>query len=344
MSAWHRLGGACLGLLLFASAAAEQGSAVRPLVVPPELALPPSMSAAAPSPAATTPEIPPAATAVVAADPAPPVEMPALPRRALPAPLTIDAAKAGYAFETPAVLVRQLVFGIAHGVTLLARACLDDQEDVRRPTQAAYEEWLVRHGERLIDAESVLARYYFGARAVDASEDDIARALNLPPQLELRHKPEQLREACASFPEALAKKRYDLDLVFATHRDEQRLARALEVRESVAQCRQIAEPGALAQIDASFARWQTANAKIENASRERWLRHRGELKDLDHWQADVRTQVRRSFTGASVDPQAYCATLIKNLDAPEQSLASLVGDPKTLAEVAPVDAGEFASE
>lgn len=355
----RRIGGVCLGLGLFAAAAsAEPPRAVRPLQVPPELAAPPLVPSAAPvaggesamtlqgapAPAAAPPSPPEAMVAV--ADPNPDAGKPAALRRPAPQALTIDPAKTGYAFAAPAVLVRQLVFGLAHGVTLLARACLDDQEEVRRPTQVAYEEWLMRHGARIIDAENALARYYFGDRAGDAGEDDIARALNLPAQLELRSRPQQLREACASFPEALAKQRYDLDLVFATHRDEQRLGRALELRETVAQCRQIAEAETLPAIDAAFARWQAVNAKVENVALARWLQFRGDLKDLDRWQDDVRTRVRRSFTRASDDPKAFCAALTGTLEAPENSLAQLLGDAGTpaAATAGVVDQGDFANE
>lgn len=323
----RRLGGVCLCLLL--STAFAEPPAARRFVVPPELAGAPAPT---PTPAPVSAVAPEAAAAVE-----PLKRQPAL-------PLQADPAKSGYAFEEPAVLVRQLIFGLAHGVTLLARACLDDQEEVRRPTQIAYHEWLMRHGDRIIDAEKTLAHYYFGERADSASEDDIARALNLPPQLELRDKPEQLREACASFPEALSRQRYDLDLVFSTHRDEQRLGRALELRELLAQCRQIAEVEALPAIDAATARWQEANAKVENAARERWLRLRGEAKDFERWQEDVRSRVRRSFTSAATDPKAYCTSLIDGLDRPENSLAHLVGDASTAAETEPIEPGKQTNE
>lgn len=331
----RRLGGVCLVLLLSGAAVEPSGAGTR-FVVPQELVSPPAPATDSGSGASVAGSDGAVAENQTATPPSPAARAPA-------APLQIDPAKSGYAFETPAVLVRQLVFGLAHGVTLLARACLDDDEEVRRPTQAAYEEWLMRYADRIIDAEQTLARYYFGERAEAASEDDIARALNLPAQLELR-KPETLREACTSFPEALSRKRYDLDVVFATHRDEQRLSRALEVRELLSQCRQIAEVEALPVMDAAFARWEKINAKIENVARARWLRYRGDIKNLERWQDDVRTRVRRSFAQANSDPKPYCASLTERLDGPENSLAQLIGGANTEVDAELVDGGDPASE
>lgn len=241
-------------------------------------------------------------------------------------PLTVDPAKQAYAFDDPAILVRQIIFGLAHGVTLLARSCLDAADDLRRPTQAAYEEWLVRYGERIIDSEQGLARHYFGPRAGEATEDDIARALNLPPKLDLPATPDRLKEACASFPEALSRKRYNLDLLFTAHRDEQRLGRAIEVRAAVGECRQIAERDALPGIDAALSRWEGENGAIEATSRTRWLKFRGDENELRRWQEAIGGETRRRLPAMKPDSETACRKLIDDLASPRYSLSALMGD------------------
>lgn len=241
-------------------------------------------------------------------------------------PLAVDPARQVYAFDDPPILVRQIVFGLAHGVTLLARACFDVAEELRRPTQVAYEEWLMRYGERIIDSEQGLSRYYFGARAAEAGEDDIARALNLPAQLDPLP-PEQLRAACASFPEALSRPRYNLDRVFAGQRDEQRLARAGELRAAVAQCRQLAAAPIRPAIDAAFAAWEAANGEVEAAARAGWLEFRGDERELRRWQESIAAGVQRRLAADPTGSDRVCRQLIADLPAARNRLSTLIDEP-----------------
>jgi hypothetical protein len=245
-------------------------------------------------------------------------------------PLAVDPARQGYVFEDPRILVRQIIFGLAHGVTLLARACLDVGDELRRPTQAAYEEWLMRYGERIVDSEQVLAAHYFGARAAEANEEDIARALNLPPKLDLLRTPGRLREACETFPAALARKRYNLDLVHAVHRDQLRLGRALEIRASLAQCRQSAAAEKLPAIDAALAAWETENAAVEKSARTRWLKFIGDDAALRAWETSVAGEVRQRLTAGAADLDTRCDQVLAGLATPAARLATLLGDgPQT---------------
>lgn len=110
----------------------------------------------------------------------------------------------GYAFDNPAVLVRQLAWGVAHGVRLLGLAC-----QARGDSKAAlaYVDWLDRERLSLRAIERDLARHYFGRD--EAPAEAISAALNLKPYLETPAA--DLAAACATLAEALAAPRYDLE-------------------------------------------------------------------------------------------------------------------------------------
>ena len=250
----------------------------------------------------------------------------AAPAGAATTPLPIDPAKQAYAFDDPPLLVSQLAFGLAHGVTLLARACLDTGEEIRQPAQEAYAEWLMRHGKRLGDAEQMLARHYFAERADEASQADLARALNLPAQLDLQSTPERLHEACRTLPAALATKRYDLDLLVAVHRDEQRLGRAIAIGAMIEQCRQIAAADPTPGFDAAAVRWQQTNGALESVAQQRWLQLRGDEAQLRRWRSTAAAEARRALADAPGGPAARCRQVVAELDAPSASLASIMAE------------------
>jgi hypothetical protein len=70
----------------------------------------------------------------------------------------------GYAFEQPDVLVRQRLFGLAHGLSLLAGGLPRPCRPFRLQIQDAYANWHAKqatvHRRLVLD----LSRYYFGAR------------------------------------------------------------------------------------------------------------------------------------------------------------------------------------
>ncbi len=80
----------------------------------------------------------------------------------------------GYAFEETEVLVRQRLFGLAHGLSLLAGACLD-LADQSGSTQEAYAAWHARQGAVIDGLVQDLSRYYFGTRAEEAHWGDLVR-------------------------------------------------------------------------------------------------------------------------------------------------------------------------
>ena len=127
-----------------------------------------------------------------------------------PPALKILPDRTGYAFDQPEILIRQRLFGRAHGVSLLAAACLDQPEH-SGPVQDAYAAWHTKQRKAIETIVLDLARYYFGPRADEAQWPDLSRALNLPNEIEPALREITLFAACASLPEALARPRYELD-------------------------------------------------------------------------------------------------------------------------------------
>ena len=120
----------------------------------------------------------------------------------------------GYAFEQPQVLIRQRLFGLAHGLSLLAAACLDLPRH-SLPIQEAYASWHAKQAKSIEVLVHDLARHYFGERADQAIWPDLARALGLPDSIQPALREISLEAACASLPQAIAGPRYDLARLLA---------------------------------------------------------------------------------------------------------------------------------
>jgi hypothetical protein len=144
------------------------------------------------------------------ADDAPAAYTPAAARPAL----EILPQRLGYAFEQPDVLLRQRLFGLAHGLSLLAASCLDLPEH-SRSIQEAYAAWHARQGKVIGVLVRDLARHYFGPRAEEAGWPDLARALNLHDSIGPALGEVSLEEACASLPTAIIRPRYEFDRLLA---------------------------------------------------------------------------------------------------------------------------------
>lgn len=131
--------------------------------------------------------------------------VPALPTE----PLTVLPGRQGYAINRPEILARQRVFGRAHGVSLLAAACLDLPEQ-SGAVQEAYAAWHAKQAPAIETVVHELSRYYFGARADEAQWPDLARALNLKDDILPSLGQFTLDVACVTLPLVLDKPRYDL--------------------------------------------------------------------------------------------------------------------------------------
>lgn len=120
-----------------------------------------------------------------------------------PAPL-----RHGYALDNPDLLLRQRIFGIAHGVHLLYSACLSKEENAEA-VQQAYEAWHPSQEKAIVAAFRSLAAHHFVEQAAQARWQDVARLFDLKETIYPSLGAISLHDACASFPEALRQSRYD---------------------------------------------------------------------------------------------------------------------------------------
>lgn len=114
----------------------------------------------------------------------------------------------GYAFDQPDILLRQRLFGLAHGVHLLLSACLDKRLNVQAAEQA-YEHWHTVQEPAIEALRNTLAEHHFGAQAPRAGWQDIARVLGLKETIYPALGAVGLKEACATLPLALTRPAYD---------------------------------------------------------------------------------------------------------------------------------------
>jgi hypothetical protein len=126
-----------------------------------------------------------------------------------PKPPAILPGREGYAFGKPEILVRQRLFGLAHGVSLLAATCLDLPEHAV-PIQHAYAAWHALHAQAIATIVHDLADYYFGEQAAAAQWPDLVRALKLKENINAALGDFELSAACATLPQAMEGPRYDL--------------------------------------------------------------------------------------------------------------------------------------
>jgi len=128
--------------------------------------------------------------------------------------LEVLPKRQGYAFEQPGVLIRQRLFGLAHGLSMLAAACLDLPEH-SQPVQDAYAAWHARQRKAIETLLHDLALYHFGARAAEARWQDLVRALDLHDSIDPALGRISLQDACASLPAAIGRPRYEFDKLLA---------------------------------------------------------------------------------------------------------------------------------
>jgi len=130
------------------------------------------------------------------------------------APLAVKSGRQGYAHDDPQMLLRQKLFGLAHGVSMLAAACLD-LPAYSMAIQDAYAAWHERQAEVIELLVKDLSRHYFGDRAGEARWQDVARALSLKDSILPSLGTVTIDAACASLPQALVLPRYDFAKLLA---------------------------------------------------------------------------------------------------------------------------------
>lgn len=124
-------------------------------------------------------------------------------------PLKALPGRTRYAFDQPEILLRQRLFGLAHGVSLLAAACVALPEQ-SAATQTSFVAW---HDQQAIAIEQVvreLAAYYFGPQGGAAQWKDLTRVLKLKEYIDQSLGQFELSVACASLNQAISGPRYDL--------------------------------------------------------------------------------------------------------------------------------------
>ena len=126
--------------------------------------------------------------------------------------------RTGYAVDQPEMLLRQRLFGRAHGLSLLAAACLD-LPAYATAVRDAYATWHAQQSKTIEIIVQDLAVHYFGARANEAQWFDLSRAMNLPDSIQPALGEVGLHAACASLPEAIPRQRYALDKLRAGSAD-----------------------------------------------------------------------------------------------------------------------------
>ena len=224
----------------------------------------------------------------------------------------VPAVPAGYVFTDPRLLTQQLIWGLVHGVRLLANACRSRPDGAA--ASLAYADWLDAQQERIADAARDLARHYYGCDQVPL--DALTHALGLKAALDLPLAEEAA--ACASFGQALATERYDLELFFTLRRDAARLARSESVRAAAARCRPKLPAEKLTALDVALGRWETANGAMEILARARFSGSVAETAEARRW--------RQEAGGGAVPAAVPCAGLADSLALPSFSLDSVFAD------------------
>lgn len=275
----------------------------------------------------------------------------ATPATAPEAPPLVSEERQGYAFDFPRVLAEQRLFGIAHGVSLLATACLDVPATADA-SASAYTAWYEGQQDIIDAVREELAAFYFGPRANETKWSHLVSALNLRPKLSLAADSPELAAACASLPEALKQPRYDLAALFklegtlaaigiATRADVHSTAclTRLPAAESVHLKQQHAEW--LAREDAAI---QTAHAQLQlhwqdSATRgtaEEWLNKLREhyanpsaerCNNLAGWLQTPAASVAQSFApappvaaqAAPAAAEAHAVSAVKPVHTPVES-------------------------
>lgn len=232
-----------------------------------------------------------------------------------------EPQRRGYAFDSPRVIAEQRLFGIAHGVGLLAAACRE-LPAFAAPVQDAYSAWRSEQQVAIDLAAAGLARYYFGVDAVVMDWQAIARALNLKERLDLAA--DELQAACATLPAALAQPRYRLGERLRLEELMAQSLAALEVEAYAAYCRKRLPDEALAVDAARYEIWREINRPLlEQAHAElaaAWPAD-APTATFDDWLAARRREV--SAQGG----MAACLRFSEALRQPQAALRNLFNPP-----------------
>lgn len=228
----------------------------------------------------------------------------------------------GYAFDSPRILAEQRLFGIAHGVRLLADACREVPDAAR--VESAVSAWRAEQQVAIDLAAAGLARWYFGREAAAADWPAIAAALNLRERLDLP--PDELADACASLPEALAQPRYALGERLRLEEMMAQVTAAVEVEAHGAWCGRRVPEAAREVHAARYETWREINLPVLQAARAElsaaWPPD-APAPSFDDWLAQQKRDLRIQ---GSV---AQCLEYSETLKQPQAALRNVFNSPPT---------------
>lgn len=232
------------------------------------------------------------------------------------APPLVSNERQGYAFEFPRVLAEQRLFGVAHGVSLLATACLDSPAE-SEAASAAYTRWYEQQQTQIDMLKNELAEFYFGAHAPEASWEHVAEALKLRTSLGLAPDSKELQAACASFPNALRQPRYDLTALFQLEAALAAMKTAARAESYTAACAaRLPEPQRVG-VNTHYAQWQAREAAALAAAQSQmqtYWQSTGTPGKAEDWLKATRKRY-------SAPTDIACAELSDWLDGATSSLA-----------------------
>lgn len=228
----------------------------------------------------------------------------------VPAPAS---RRLGYAFDYPRVLAQQRLFGIAHGISLLAAACRDMPE-FAAAAQDSYAAWQARQQPTIAAATAELGMFYFGDDRAD--EPALARTLGLRDAL--GYAPEAA--ACATLPQALGRPRYDLADRFRLEELMARIVAAVEIEARDRHCRKRFTSATREIHAARYALWREINAPAwqqANATLAREWPENAPAATFADWLSALR---RETKAGGSL---TECLDFSQFLKRPESALRNV---------------------
>lgn len=240
-----------------------------------------------------------------------------------PSPPPEAPERNGYAFEYPLILAQQRLFGIVHGIELLATACRALPPETATAVEAGYALWRVREETAITAARRDLGDYYFGDP--DATWQAVSRKLMLKDALDLA--PDDLPPACASLPEALQQPRYALAERFRLEELMARVVAATEIEARERACRPLFSDDVLALHEARFGLWQEINQPLLDEARktlaEAWPGD-APAATFDEWYGELRHKTQAGGTAAR------CVAFSESLKRPEMGLRNVFRRPPPL--------------
>ena len=237
------------------------------------------------------------------------------------------AERLGYAFEYPRVLAQQRIFGLAHGVALLAAACMDVPESAEA-AQLAYSAWRQRQQGAIDAATAELSAYYRPVGNVDTEWQDVAKFMHLRDALPYEAASPELQAACATLPEALARPRYDLAQQFRLEELMARVLAAVDLEARHQYCRERFDEAARRVHEARYAVWGEINDPLRREAEDTLARE---------WPADVPAASYADWLAEAVattrvgGSRRDCQRFSASLKQPETALRNVFQMPPAAA-------------